>query len=52
MGEIVAQIAAAAFLLLVESWIAVPILRLRHTIDAATRTINDVNDRTGPILSN
>jgi uncharacterized protein YoxC len=51
VGEIAALIAAAAFLLLVGA-VAVPILRLRHTIDAATRTINDINDRTGPILSN
>ena len=51
MGEIAALIAAGAFLLLVGA-LAVPILRLRHTIDAATQTINDVNDRTGPILSN
>ncbi len=29
-----------------------PILRLRHTVDAATRAINDLNDRTGPILGN
>jgi hypothetical protein len=32
--------------------IAVPILRLRHTVDAATRAINDVTDRTGPMLDN
>ena len=29
-----------------------PILRLRHTVDAATNTINDINDRAGPILGN
>jgi uncharacterized protein YoxC len=51
VGEIAALIAAAAFLLLVGA-VAVPILRLLHTIDAATRTINDINDRTGPILGN
>jgi hypothetical protein len=32
--------------------LAVPILRLRHTVDAATRAINDVNDRTAPLLAN
>ena len=51
VGEIAALIAAGAFLLLVGA-LAVPILRLRHTVDAATQTINDVNDRTGPILGN
>jgi uncharacterized protein YoxC len=51
VGQIAALIAALAFLLLVGA-IAVPVLRLRHTIDAATQTINDLNDRTGPILGN
>ena len=46
-GEIAALIAAGAFLMLVLV-LAVPILRLRHTVDAATRAINDLNDRTGP----
>src|SRR5688500_1632723 len=32
--------------------LAVPILRLRHTVDAATRAINDINDRTAPLLGN
>jgi ABC-type transporter Mla subunit MlaD len=32
--------------------LAVPILRLRHTIDAATRAINDLNDRSEPLLGN
>jgi len=50
-GEIAALIAAVAFLLLVGA-LSVPILRLRHTIDAATQTLNDINDRTGPILGN
>ncbi len=50
-GEIAALIAAAAFLLLV-GVVAVPVLRLRHTVDAATRAINDITDRTGPLLSN
>jgi uncharacterized protein YoxC len=30
----------------------VPILRLRHTVDQATRTLRDVADATGPILGN
>jgi uncharacterized protein YoxC len=50
-GEIAALIAAGAFLMLVLV-LAVPILRLRRTVDAATRAINDLNDRTGPILGN
>ena len=50
-GEIAALIAAGAFLMLVLV-LAVPILRLRHTVDAATRAINDLNDRTGPMLGN
>ena len=45
-GEIAGLIAAGAFLMLVLV-LAVPILRLRHTVDAATRAINDLNDRTG-----
>jgi uncharacterized protein YoxC len=49
-GEIAALIAAGAFLMLVLV-VAVPILRLRHTVDAATRAVNDLNDRTGPILT-
>jgi ABC-type transporter Mla subunit MlaD len=32
--------------------IAVPILRLRHTIDAATRALSEVADRTGPLMAN
>ena len=50
-GEIAALIAAGAFLMLVLV-LAVPILRLRRTIDAATRAINDVTDRSDPILAN
>jgi uncharacterized protein YoxC len=49
--EIAALVGAGAFLMLVLV-LAVPILRLRHTIDAATRAINELNDRTGPILGN
>jgi uncharacterized protein YoxC len=50
-GEIAALIAAGAFLMLVLV-VAVPVLRLRHTVDAATRAVNDITDRTGPILTN
>src|SRR5215468_9526655 len=32
--------------------LAVPILKLRHTVDAATGAINDLNDQAGPILGN
>ncbi len=48
-GDIAALIAAGAFLMLVIV-VAVPLLRLRHTVDAATQALNDLNDRTGPIL--
>jgi uncharacterized protein YoxC len=50
-GQIAALVAAGAFLMLVIV-LAVPILRLRHTVDAATRAIDDLNDRTGPLLGN
>jgi len=50
-GEIAGLIAAGAFLMLVLI-LAVPILKLGKTIDAATRTINELNDKTGPLLSN
>ena len=50
-GQIAALVAAGAFLMLVLV-LAVPILRLRHTVDAATQAINDLNDRTGPLLTN
>jgi uncharacterized protein YoxC len=50
-GQIAALIAAGAFVMLVLV-LAVPILRLRHTVDAATRAINDITDRTGPLLGN
>jgi uncharacterized protein YoxC len=48
-GEIAGLIAAGAFLMLVIV-LAVPILKLRHTVDATTRAINDLADRTGPLL--
>ncbi len=49
-GEIAALIAAGAFAMLVLV-LAVPILRPRHTVDAATRTLRDVADQTGPLLT-
>ncbi|MEV4621983.1 DUF948 domain-containing protein [Asanoa sp. NPDC049573] len=50
-GEVAWLVVAGAFLMLVLV-LAVPILRLRKTIDAATNAINDLNDRTAPILAN
>jgi uncharacterized protein YoxC len=50
-GDIAALIAAGAFLMLVVV-IAVPLLRLRYTVDAATAALNDLNNRAGPILGN
>jgi uncharacterized protein YoxC len=50
-GGVAALIASGAFLMLVIV-LAVPILRLRHTVDATTRTLRDVADKTGPILGN
>jgi uncharacterized protein YoxC len=49
-GEIAGLIAALAFLLLVGVLI-VPILKLRHTVDAATRALTELTDKTGPLLS-
>ena len=48
-GDIAGLIAAGAFLMLVIV-LAVPLLKLGRTVDAATRAINDLNDRTGPLL--
>src|SRR4051812_30458580 len=48
-GEIAGLIAAGAFLIVVVV-LAQAILKLRHTVDAATQAINDLNDRTGPLL--
>jgi uncharacterized protein YoxC len=48
--EIAALIAAIAFAVLVVA-LAIPILRLRHTVDAATRAMRDVADQTGPLLT-
>ncbi len=50
-GEIAALIAAGAFAMLVLV-LAVFILRLRRPVDAATRALDDVADRTGPLLGN
>ena len=49
-GEIAGLIAAGAFLMLVVV-LAWPIIKLGRTVDAATRSINDLTDRTGPLLS-
>lgn len=49
-GEIAGLIAAGAFLLLV-GVLAVPILKLGRTVDAATRTLEEVAQRTGPLLA-
>lgn len=50
-GGVAALVASGAFLMLVLV-LAVPILRMRHTVDAATRALNDLTDRTSPILGN
>lgn len=49
--EYAALIASGAFAMLVVV-LAVPILRLRRTVDAATDMINSLNERTGPLLAN
>jgi len=49
--EIALLILSGAFAVLVIALI-VPILKLRHTVDAATRALRDVADATGPILGN
>lgn len=50
-GELAALIFAGAFLMLV-IFLGVPILKLRHTVDEATKALRQVNERTGPILDN
>jgi uncharacterized protein YoxC len=50
-GAIAALIAAGAFAMLVLV-LCVPIYRLRYTVDAATRAINDLNAQAKPILGN
>jgi uncharacterized protein YoxC len=49
-GEIAALIASGAFAMLAVV-LAVVLWRLRLTVDAATRAIRDLNDRTAPILA-
>jgi uncharacterized protein YoxC len=49
--EIAVLIVSGAFAVLALA-LAVPILRLRHTVDAATRAMRDVADNTGPMLGN
>ncbi|MEV4410775.1 DUF948 domain-containing protein [Catellatospora sp. NPDC049609] len=49
--EIAALVAAGAFAMLV-LLLAVPILRLRHTIDATTVMVREVTAKTGPLLDN
>jgi uncharacterized protein YoxC len=51
IGQIAALVAAGAFLMLVLV-LARPIWRLGNTVDAATRAINDLNDRSAPLMSN
>lgn len=51
VGDVAGLVAAGAFLMLVLV-LAVPILRLGRTIDAATQAITDLNARTGPLLDN
>jgi uncharacterized protein YoxC len=50
-GDIAGLIAAGAFLMLVIV-LAVPLLKLGRTVDAATRSITELTDQAGPLLSN
>ena len=50
-GAIAALIAAGAFAILVIV-ACIPIYRLRHTVDAATQTILDLNAQAKPLLGN
>lgn len=50
-GAIAALIAAGAFLMLVIV-LCIPIYRLRHTVDAATQAILDLNAQAKPLLGN
>jgi uncharacterized protein YoxC len=50
-GQIAALIAAGAFLMLVLV-LAIPILRLRRTVDAATLALDSVAQQVGPLLGN
>jgi uncharacterized protein YoxC len=47
--EIAALVAAGGFAVLMLA-LTVPVLRLRHTIDAATKTMREVQTRSGPLL--
>ena len=49
LGGIAALVASGGFVVLVLV-LAVPILRLRHTVDAATAAVRDTADRTTPML--
>jgi uncharacterized protein YoxC len=51
LGGIAGLVAAGAFAMLALV-LAVPILRLRHTVDAATAALRDVADQAGPMLAN
>jgi uncharacterized protein YoxC len=48
-GAIAALIAAGAFAMLVIV-LCIPIYRLRHTVDAATNAINDLNAQAKPLI--
>jgi uncharacterized protein YoxC len=48
--EVAGLVAAIAFAVLVVA-LALPILKLRHTVEAATRALSDVADQTGPLLT-
>jgi uncharacterized protein YoxC len=48
--EVAGLVVSIAFALLMLALI-VPILKLRHTVDAATRALSDVADQTGPLLT-
>ncbi len=50
-GDVAALIAAGGFVMLVLV-LAIPIVRLGRTVDAATRAINDLAERTTPLLGN
>lgn len=49
LAAIAALVAAGAFLLIAVA-LAVPLLRLRHTVDAATQALKNLDDRSAPIL--
>jgi uncharacterized protein YoxC len=49
LGGIAAIIAAVAFVLLVGA-LAVPLVKLGRTVDAATKAVTDITEKTVPIL--